>query len=63
MPDITMCRGEGCGMKERCFRYLADPSHYQSFFVTSPNQGKECEHFWEVNPDLDQEKPIDNLVD
>lgn len=59
-----MCRGEGCGMKERCFRYLADPSHYQSFFMTSPNQGEECTHFWEViRKHREPEEPIDNLVE
>ncbi len=37
MPDITMCSGEGCELKETCYRYKAIPNEYrQSFFKQPP---------------------------
>lgn len=45
MPDITMCEGTGCPMKNICYRYTAIPSSRQSYFMKSPNDGVECEYF------------------
>lgn len=37
MPDITMCTGVGCDMKQDCYRFTAEPNPYrQSFFCTPP---------------------------
>lgn len=37
MPDITMCKGRDCPLRESCYRYTATPSEYrQSYFVTDP---------------------------
>lgn len=37
MPDIAMCPGKDCPLKETCFRHTAKPSAYrQSYFVTPP---------------------------
>lgn len=48
MADITMCSGDGCEMKEICYRYRAEPDKYrQSKFVKPPNDGLTCDHFWE----------------
>ena len=48
MPDITMCRGEGCPLKETCYRYTAVPDEYwQSYFVEVPVKDGECEYYWE----------------
>ena len=30
MPDITMCVGTGCPLRETCYRYMAEPNEYQS---------------------------------
>jgi hypothetical protein len=47
MPDITMCEGKNCPIKENCYRYTAKPNEYrQSYFVTPPYQDGKCEHFW-----------------
>lgn len=51
MPDITMCKGEGCTIKEECYRYTAKPSEYlQSYFVESPCRkkmgGTACDQYW-----------------
>jgi hypothetical protein len=37
MPDITLCRGEGCTIKNECYRYAAKPNEYrQAYFAESP---------------------------
>ena len=50
--DITKCDGEGCPVKEHCYRFTAASNeHRQAFFATIPGKrnedGKwECEMFW-----------------
>lgn len=37
MPDISMCPGGYCMLKETCYRYKATPCQYrQSYFVDPP---------------------------
>lgn len=49
MPDITMCAGEGCPIKEDCYRFTAKPNGlYQSYFSVVPYDRKlGCDHYWE----------------
>jgi hypothetical protein len=52
MPDITMCSGNNCELSSICYRYKAEPSKYrQSYFCKPPNEGLECEYFWEYKTD------------
>jgi hypothetical protein len=48
MPDITMCEGSGCKIKEQCYRFRASPTpHRQSFFLSPPfKENGDCEHYW-----------------
>lgn len=47
MTDITMCSGEGCEIKEKCYRFTAPKDrHMQSYFVTPPHDGDSCQHYW-----------------
>lgn len=51
MPDISMCKGGGCELKELCYRYTAQPNPYrQTFFGCPPYQkkmgGSACEYYW-----------------
>jgi len=52
-PDITLCKGKGCPVRENCYRYKAKPSDYQSYFVEdfpcrdSVNDGR-YHYFWAV---------------
>jgi hypothetical protein len=54
MPDITMCPGGECPLKETCYRFKANPSSWQSFFHEPPykieyySEGKNisCEYYW-----------------
>jgi hypothetical protein len=49
MPDITMCNGVGCEIKEICYRYKATPSEFmQSYFFTTPNKGLNCDYYWKL---------------
>lgn len=58
MPDITMCKGNDCPLKESCFRYLATPvilynTHYpdyQSYFTDPPfnKETNTCDNYWEA---------------
>jgi hypothetical protein len=36
MPDITMCTGGICSVKNACYRYRAIPSMRQSYFAKPP---------------------------
>ena len=31
-----MCKGTNCNLKEKCYRYKATPSDWQSFFTEPP---------------------------
>ena len=46
MPDITMCEGTGCPVKDECYRFTASPSDYQSYFVDPPIKDGKCEMYW-----------------
>jgi hypothetical protein len=61
MPDITMCNGEGCPLKENCYRFTATPSEYsQSYFIEIPydNEYERCEHHWKMSSKVYQK--LDN---
>lgn len=45
MPDITMCKGVGCEAKITCYRYIAEPSYMQSFFLQTPDINGGCEYY------------------
>lgn len=42
MPDITMCKGDGCGVRDNCYRYTAKPDKWQSYFAKPPRDEKSC---------------------
>ena len=49
MPDITMCKGKDCPLKETCYRYTAEADmYYQSYFGDEPcnKKKKECDRYW-----------------
>jgi hypothetical protein len=46
MTDITKCTGEGCALKETCYRFTASTGMYQSFFVGVPIKNGQCEYYW-----------------
>lgn len=46
MPDITMCSGEGCSLRESCWRFKAPPSMMQAYFTHPPVTKIGCEYHW-----------------
>jgi hypothetical protein len=36
MSDITCCQDKACKKREKCYRFTAPKSEYQSYFVESP---------------------------
>ena len=51
MPDITMCKGDNCPSKQTCYRFLATPSEYQSYFYPTPTiVDKKCDEYWDTRP-------------
>lgn len=57
MADITKCSGEGCPVKEQCYRFTAKANeHWQSVFVDVPGYWYEekwkCDMYWGETQDL-----------
>lgn len=50
MADITMCIGGGCSLRDKCYRFLAIPSKWQSQFAPKKTMDDrlDCEHFWPI---------------
>jgi hypothetical protein len=49
MTDIAKCTGEGCALKETCYRFTATTGMYQSFFFGVPIKNGNCEYYWNTN--------------
>lgn len=61
MPDISMCVGNDCPLKETCYRFKAKPCEYQTYFMNPPYEDRKCEYYWKMeskpnlpggNPDI-----------
>lgn len=49
MPDISMCKGGDCPLKETCYRYKATPDQYlQSYFGEVPYESDGCKYYWPI---------------
>jgi len=46
MADITKCPGYDCPFKEKCYRFTAEPSEYQSYFLEPPIKEGKCDMYW-----------------
>jgi hypothetical protein len=46
MPDISMCTGKGCPMKDSCYRFTAKPSYRQAYLSVPPFQDGGCRYWW-----------------
>ena len=57
MSDITKCSGAGCPYKDFCYRCIAEPELYQSYFQRPPWYAGEgdkckCDYFWETRKEF-----------
>ena len=41
-----MCKGKGCPVKNKCYRYTATPDYYQAWFTVSPYIDGKCDFYW-----------------
>ena len=48
MADISMCAGEGCEVKETCYRSQATPSKYRQSYIKPDIQKKDCDYYWNL---------------
>lgn len=50
MPDITMCNGGDCPRKKDCYRHVATPSRFQSYFAKPPFSAEDgCDYYTPVD--------------
>lgn len=48
MPDITMCSGGECPLKETCYCFTATPDEYwQAYFTEVPYKDGKCDYYWD----------------
>jgi hypothetical protein len=54
--DITKCNGEGCIVKEKCYRYTAPKGEHMQSWVKAPFKNDNglftCELFWGERSEL-----------
>lgn len=48
MVDITLCTSTNCWQKEKCYRFTAQGSEYQSMAEFSPDYRGYCCNFMEI---------------
>lgn len=50
MPDISMCKGDGCTIKDTCYRFTATPSKWRQSYFTNPpiKEDSTCDYFMEI---------------
>jgi len=51
MPDITKCPGDGCPLRDSCYRYTATPSPKHQSYFSPPYADGTCHHYWPVKPE------------
>lgn len=44
MPDITMCPGLDCPLREKCYRYTAEPNKWRQSFADFTKNVREVEN-------------------
>jgi hypothetical protein len=49
MPDITLCSGLNCPLKDTCYRYTAKADEYWQSYFEVPPYDDECEYYWSID--------------
>lgn len=54
MPDISLCSGTNCNLKENCYRYKSTPKPFwQSYFSNPPlEEDGSCKYFWQIESNI-----------
>ena len=53
MSDITMCEGIECPIREKCFRFRAEPDWMQHYFIKTPYEYSYCDKFISLEEEED----------
>tara|TARA_R110000868_G_scaffold314560_1_gene575488 strand:+ start:473 stop:694 length:222 start_codon:yes stop_codon:yes gene_type:complete len=60
MPDITMCKGDGCPLREGCYRCTAKPDQFQYYMIEPyDKEAKTCGYYYPLsgeNEDIKDER-------
>ena len=61
MPDISLCSGNNCNLKDNCYRHKATPTPYrQSYFSIPPiEEDGSCKFFWQYEEEETREDSND----
>jgi hypothetical protein len=51
MTDNAMCQNNECPIRDKCYRYRAIPSNWQSYSLFTFQDGK-CDDFWKIEPGM-----------
>jgi len=63
MPDISMCSGDGCKLKKKCYRSTAKPDpHRQSYFSIPPLENGKCNYYIPDNNEMARRKRKDSAT-
>lgn len=45
--DISMCENQTCPLKEKCYRFMAEPNPtYQSYADFKPDENGKCDFYY-----------------
>lgn len=56
MADISKCNGEGCELKESCYRYTVPADFLYQAYIVPMLKGMYCNSYWEVEEKSDKYK-------
>ena len=45
MPDISMCSSEQCPIKNKCYRYMAEPNEHWQSYSNFYTEIEPCSHY------------------
>jgi len=57
MPDITLCKSEGCPLSETCYRKQAIPDKLMQSYSHFLKEDGTCNHYWKTSNKKNNEKP------
>ena len=46
MPDIAMCEGTDCPLRENCKRFMSEPDSYSQSYMSPPYKDGKCDFYW-----------------
>lgn len=55
MADITMCASLTCPFRQKCYRFKAEASIWQSYFSEPPYSNGNCKYFWPMEESKEYE--------